>query len=357
MPSLIDNRIHAAIEAKQHETLLRVEGTADKAAAIASRAGRDALQLVLDGSVIHRNQREAAAVLKGIFPAISAILDQQFRRLHYWSYDETVRIFAKQIPRRWFRRAVPAAVTVGETDGLPIPGMDIWADTFTEPVVGKRLSDADWTDFLKQHLFPPPSREQVDRAVYANVAGMNWQQRLGDLSHKVADMDRLAGTLATGASSGMGQAELKRQIQPIVQNISSSASRIARTEGLRIATSAQREQYADLGDMLAGVQIVATLDENTRPAHAARNGRIYWMDKRKKPSIDELPMLPDEPNCRCYDTPVLHPPEEFKNDPQLQADFQNAAGNAIPDPQVYSQWFDQADVGRRKMAVGAKRYN
>jgi len=70
-----------------------------------------------------------------------------------------------------------------------------------------------------------------------------------------------------------------------------------------------------------------------------------------------LPVLPDEPNCRCYDTPVLHPPEEFENDPALRAEFQNAAGNAIPDPQVYSQWFDRADVGRRKMAVGAKRYD
>ena len=359
MPSLIDKRLHADLETKQHETLLRVEGVADKAAAIALRAGRDALQLIMDGSVVHHNQREAADVLKGIFPAVSALLDKLFRRLHYWSYGETVRILAKQIPRRWFRKAVPAVVTVGEAAlaGVPISGTNIFVDTETEPVAGKRLSDADWADFLKQHLFLPPSREQVERAIYAPVAGLHWRQRLDILSHKITDMDRLAGILATGASSGMSQAELKRQIQPVVQNISSSAARIARTEGLRIVTSAQREQYAELGDMLAGVQIVATLDENTRPAHAARNGRIYWVDRRKKPTIDELPLLPDEPNCRCYDSPVLHPPEEFENDPQLRAEFQNAAGNAIPDPQVYGQWFDRADPGRRKMAVGVQRYN
>lgn len=359
MPSLIDKRLHAAIETKQHETLLRVEGIADKAVALVSRAARDALQLIMDGSVVHRNQREAAEVLNGIIPGIVTLFDQQFRRLHYWSYDETVRILAKQIPRRWFRKVLPAVVMVGETDGFQIPGSNLWADTDTEPVAnsGKRLTDSQWADFLKNNLFSPPSREQVERAVYTPVAGQTWRQRLDVLSHKITDMNRLSGILVTGASSGMSQYELKRQIQPVVQNIGSSAARIARTEGLRIATSAQREQYSELDDMLAGVQIIATLDENTRPHHAHRNGRIYWVDRSRKPTIDELPMLPDEPNCRCYDTPVLHPPEEFENDPELRAEFLNAAGDSIPDPQVYGQWFDRADVGRRKQAVGARRYD
>lgn len=356
MPSPVNSQLHAAFETKQHETLLRIEWVVDQISARIRDSASSAVSSAAENDLFGQSQRRTAEILRGIVPGIAEELDKLFRRLNWWSYNETVAILARQIPRRWFRRAIPQAVLVGEADGLPIAGTDLWADTLTEPVVGKRLSDSEWQQFLKNHLFPPPSKEAVDAVIYDPVAGMNWQQRLDVLSHKITDMDKLAGMLSTGASSGMSQAELKRQIQPLVQNIASSAARIARTEGLRIATMTQRNQYAELGDMLAGVQIIATLDENTRPHHSSRHGRIYWTDSRKKPHISELPALPDEPNCRCYDSPVLHPPEEFESDPQLRAEFANAAGNSIPDPQVYSQWFNQADPGRRKMAVGATRY-
>ena len=127
-------------------------------------------------------------------------------------------------------------------------------------------------------------------------------------------------------------------------------------EAEAIANQVQREQYDSLGDMMAGVQIHATLDENTRPHHAARNGTIYWNDRRRTPNVEQLPALPDEPNCRCYDAPVLKEPEEFASDPAFRAEFVNASGDSIPDPDTYSQWFETADRGRQMMAVGVKRY-
>jgi hypothetical protein len=36
--------------------------------------------------------------------------------------------------------------------------------------------------------------------------------------------------------------------------------------------------------------------------------------------------------------------------------FQNNAGNVVPDPAVYADWFRKADERRRRLAVGTRRY-
>lgn len=51
----------------------------------------------------------------------------------------------------------------------------------------------------------------------------------------------------------------------------------------------------------------------------------------------------------------MSPPEEF-NEPWFQAAFQNNDGDGIPDPETYSQWFQQADPATRAEAVGKRRY-
>jgi len=350
----VQSRLQAAFEIKQHEATLRAEGIADKCDRIVRRQARLALRLISDDDQFGSHQREAADAFRGMVEKSAAIMDKQFKRMAYWSYVDSVKALTKHIPRRWFRAVNPITVMVGE-NAMLLPPSNAFAE-FPEPVVD-RMSDDEWADFVKEHVFPQPSIEDIERVVYADVAGQNWQERMGSLSHKITDFDRLAGTLTAGASQGLKLSELTAQVAPIVGSISSSAKRIARTEGLRIATMVQREQYSQLGDLLAGSQIIATLDQNTRPHHAHRNGTIYWSDGRKKPSISELPVLPDEPNCRCYDQPVLTEPSELKNNPELQAEFRNAANQPIPDPHVYSQWFDSADEGRRKQAVGVRRYD
>lgn len=276
-----------------------------------------------------------------------------------WTVQGATSILASEIPRRWMRLANPIVLFAGEGEDARIdisPGL--FADTPTEPVAndGRRMGDKQWAEFCRRYVFPPPSAETVEKIIHRTVAGQVWTERLDALSHQIDSFERLAKTLTTAYSRGASREEIVSQVKPHVRMIASSARRIARTEGLRIANAVQLDQYHSLGDMVAGVQILATLDENTRPHHAARNGTVYWYDRRRRPSIDQLPVLPDEPNCRCFDSPVLKEPEEFKNDPALRAEFQNAAGAMIPDPSVYTQWFERADRGRRMMAVGVKRY-
>lgn len=352
MPSVIDKRIAARVEHKQIETLLLLEAVAARLDLMGSRAERAAVAAIASDDAAGASQE-----LRAVVPRIKATLQQQFNRLAHWSYKQTTAILAAEIPRRWMRLANPIVVYAGEDQQIQIaPGLV--ADTPTEPIAnaGKRMEDQEWVEFCRQYIFPPPSAEKVDQIIHRTVAGQVWTERLDTLSHQIDSFDRLAQTLTTAYSQGASREEIAAQVKPHVRGIASSARRIARTEGLRIATAVQREQYDSLGDMLAGVQIIATLDENTRPHHAARNGTVYWSDRRKRPSIVQLPVLPDEPNCRCFDSPVLKEPAEFKNDPALRAEFANAAGDMIPDPGVYTQWFDRADRGRRMMAVGARRY-
>ena len=161
---------------------------------------------------------------------------------------------------------------------------------------------------LKSIIFKAPSRDRVTELINENdEAGRGWVNRLAILSQKVNDVDAVAQELATGIADGENQQQLRRRILPLVGGIVSSAKRIIRTEGLRVAERTQRETWASLGDMMIGAQILAVLDINTRPAHALRNGRVYF----KSPTgdqfaLDDIPLLPDEPNCRCWSTPVSY---------------------------------------------------
>jgi len=119
----------------------------------------------------------------------------------------------------------------------------------------------------------------------------------------------------------------------------------------------QREAWQPLGDLMVGVQLLAVLDERTRPEHATRNGTIFYKSPtgNQRP-ISDLPNLPDAPNCRCWTSPVLEPPEELKSNKQLREALGNSQPAGIPDPTTYDQWFSKADPGRRKIVVGVGRY-
>lgn len=255
---------------------------------------------------------------------------------------------------------IPGQTLGNPADGPIIQGGDIQADIFTEPLArGGRVSDDEWEKIVKQVVIPPPTPAQVEAIIQGQpINGKMWQERFSDLSRKITNPEALAAQLITGYSQGENLQQLTKRITPLVQGIKSSARRIARTEGMRVAETIQRDAWKDLGDMMQGVQILAVLDQNTRQTHAARNGTIFYNEPKagQKP-ISELPHTPDEPNCRCWTTPVLKPPAEFENNPAVKQSFANDEGLGIPDPSVYSEWFQKVDAGRRKMAVGVKRYN
>ena len=379
MPSPIDQRLAALHHLRQIEATVRLERLANHTARVYADAGRRVVALTLDGGTPSRLRRSAVAVFRQAFRDVGAKMVADYATLADWSYTSAADSLIEAIPRNWFRLASPVLAHFEAVESRRIDATEnesliafvrqifdgIVFDSFTEPIAQgfiKDLSKAQWSEVVKGVVFKPPTEARTTELINApDELGKTWRERLAVLSKKVTDVDRVAAEMAAGFADGETPSQLRKRVKPLVSNITSSTKRIVRTEGLRIAERIQRESWDALGDMMIGAQILAVLDQNTRQHHALRNGRIYY----KKPflllpdqfRLEDIPLLPDEPNCRCWSTPVLRPPKDFENDPVLNAAFRNEDGAGIPDPATYDEWFARVDVGRRRLAVGTKRYN
>jgi SPP1 gp7 family putative phage head morphogenesis protein len=354
MPSVIDQRVAAEFHIAVMDRLHRIDGISRKADSIVDQAVSSMIVLA-----INNKPEQIDSVFSQVFGDITKLFQSEFEKLATLSYEQTTDIFARNVPRKWVRTISPVGLQVGEVFGPLFSLIGRTATAVTAPVVNAsaRLNDSEWADYLRRFLFVPPTIERIQQIVLAPVNGINWAARISNLSRLIASPGQVTRELIQGYANGEGLRELTKRIEPIVSDVKSSAKRIARTEGLRIANQVQRDTNKPIESMLAGQQIIATLDQNTRPHHALRNGTVFYYDLGRSPSINLLPQLPDEPNCRCFDVPVFRPPAEFENDPAVRASFETPAGDSIPDPSAYSTWFSTATVEQRKLAVGSRRYN
>lgn len=221
--------------------------------------------------------------------------------------------------------------------------------------VGRPSSDdADgWTGLL----FPPLSQREVADIVRQDGSdGRTWEDRLRGWSGKL-NPDRTATEIAIALSEGGSLRALAKRLEGPVQGTRAAAMRVARTEGLRVANAVQMRCHDQLGDLVAGYQIRATLDLVTRPKHAARHGRV-WLKASGVPMRQALDMeaddLPDAPNCRCLLVPVLTPPSSV---PAEVADALDRAPALKPDLTTYQDWWERQPVRVKRVAVGGGRYN
>jgi len=147
----------------------------------------------------------------------------------------------------------------------------------------------------QQFLFEPPSLAETQRIVYSNLGGINWLERLTQATRLAAPQD-LADAIATGYSQGETIQQLAKRLLPVVDGVRSTARRIARTESMRVAQQIQEETDEGLGDLLIGYQLIATMDQHTRPWHALRHGRIYYKDPGPgQKGLHQMPHPPMEP--------------------------------------------------------------
>lgn len=214
---------------------------------------------------------------------------------------------------------------------------------------------------VQAQLFPALSAERTAQIVMQPTNGMTWNARIARISG-LAPPEQLAALVVQGISQGQTLDRMARMILPSVQNVRTSARRIARTEGMRVAHEARMTAYDGLGDLVIGYQIHATMDWRVRPHHAARNGTVYYKQpKPGQPSVARMPRPPLEEdgtvahNCRCYITPVLDVDPDIERDPAAKALFTDNDHKLVPDPVTYSDWFASASDQERRWAVGARR--
>lgn len=178
------------------------------------------------------------------------------------------------------------------------------------------------------------------------IRSRGWKSRLEKWSAEITDKDNVAATIAKGFDKGWTFERIVKAVKPDVQNYTSSARRIVRTELARIENQMMEDVFRAFNDIIDGFQIINPLDERTRPTHGIRAGRIYWNDPKRKPHASERPELPDAPNCRCCYAPILSAPApaELLKGPR-------------PDSRSYAAWFnDQPDKVKAKV-VGRERWD
>lgn len=359
----LSSRLAAHGGIRQVEVSLKADRAANAADGAVLRVWREIVRLIERKGLHAWNAWEEAVQVCGrLLPAVRAEMAGQMRRVATWTHQETARTLKRVLP-------------VGVMNAARVGG-------YRQPLQGhrRRISDTvrrritedfKWEDLLSplrgghsdrdyfaSILFPAPTEAELNHVVYSS----GWEQRFMAGTH-LAQPQALASVIVSGMAAGKNHREIARDLLPAVQGVQSSAKRIARTECLRVAGAAQMDCHSQLGDLVAGYQIHALLDQHTRPAHAARSGTIYWA--KPKPGqlgYDVMPRPPQEANgstawnCRCFMTVVLHDPGTIMGKP-LEPVFTDNEASLIPDHVVFSDWFRAADEKRRRTAVGTRRYS
>ena len=164
------------------------------------------------------------------------------------------------------------------------------------------MDDGEFTALVKSIVFPPPTKKEAaailnDASLYPDR--VPWKRRLAGEGFS---FKKIVGTVTTGIGQGKSPKDIAKDLRPLVDDVRYRATRIARTETLRVAQTMQRRSEEAVDDLIVGREMVAVLDDRTRPHHRERDGQRYMKDGHQKAgdeAWDDAPSLPDEPNCRC----------------------------------------------------------
>lgn len=304
MNHALERRLAAAGHARQVEGSRRADAAANAADRAVGSLWQQILALLRDPPAWPWAEAKARHIFAQLAIAAAVSTSRSLHRLLPWAWDSAADILRAQVPSRLLGRLLPAhrlVSSVGEAVRF------VWEDE-TKPLFS--------IDELWDMLFPAPTEQQVHSVLYAG----DWTGRLAAAT-RLAPPAQLAGLLAAGLLAGKSQQQIARDLAPAVNGVRASARRVARTECLRVAAAMQMQAHEQLGDLVIGYQVHATLDRNTRPWHRERNGTIYYLlpaPGQKGP--EQMPHPPEEAadprerpagtpqtawNCRCWLSPVL----------------------------------------------------
>lgn len=200
-----------------------------------------------------------------------------------------------------------------------------------------RFVEAERPRRLKKRRIEELSENEIFRIVRSGHYGA----RMRKWSSRLLRADNVARILAEGLARGQDVNEIAQSILPFVRDYVAAAKRILRTETSRVHNQILERSFEQYRDLIVGFQIIAILDDRTRPHHATRHGKIWYT--YKAPRAEDRPDLPDEPNCRCTYTPLLRTGSK-------------GHGTPLPSTRLYSSWFDRQTITTKKRIVGRARY-
>lgn len=143
--------------------------------------------------------------------------------------------------------------------------------------------------------FALPNKKLMEKLMNEEWAGGNFSERLWENQKRLAMA--LNSELLLGLQQGKTATEIAVAINGIMGKGFNAAHRLVRTESMHYLNSAALQGYKDRG--VAHVRIWAAIDERTCETCGTDgyHGKIY--------PIEEAPVLPFHPNCRCTYLPVV----------------------------------------------------
>ena len=375
----ITSRLAARAGTRQIEAIIKADAAADSADRAITRLWSQVLALLRSTSNPWEAHHRTRHLFRDLAPTLHNTLSDSLTGIASWGHQSAVANLVRTLPRDYLALAAgrrfatlesrelredlardfAGIITLGIDAGGQLVARDRAAHLREPARQGMTIEEQ--YELFKRLLFPPPSMADLTRIVFGAFHGVRWDQRLAGVS-RLASPEQMAGVIMAGYSQGKNQREIAKDLMPIVDNVRSAAKRIARTEGMRIAGEIQMDAHERLGSLCVGYQILATLDQHTRPAHRARNGQIFYKQPEVgQKGIDQMPRPPLESdgslawNCRCTLVPVLAPPSSLPK--ETGPVFTTAEDKLIPDPTIYADWWQQADDRRRRLAVGSRRYS
>ena len=343
MGSILNSRISARVGVSQARTLAHADAVADAIDAKVVRLWKRALRLIALKPLPVDVRTQLGAILREIQTLTIQGLDKGLRQIVKQAHAAAREEVLAEAPRA----VIATALTLA-------------APARPDLTEARRLNPEQRAQ-VEAQLFPALDHDETTAIITRPTAGTTWQARIAAQSG-LAPPEQLANIVIQGISQGQTIQAMARTMLPAVQGVRTSARRVARTEGMRVAHEARMDCYAGLGDLVAGYQIHSTMDWRVRPHHAARNGTVYYV--RPKPGQQSTAHMPRPPleedgtvahNCRCYLTPVLGVDPDIESNPAARALFTDNDHKLVQDPNVYSDWFANASDQERRWAVGARR--
>lgn len=141
--------------------------------------------------------------------------------------------------------------------------------------------------------FAMPNKKLMNKLLSEPWRGDNFSSRLWQNQKRLAVA--LNSTLLSGLQQGKTVTEIANSLHNIVGNGFNNCHRIVRTESMHYLNSATLLRYNDAG--IENVRVWAALDERTCEECSKYHNKIY--------GINEVPVLPFHPNCRCTIIPVF----------------------------------------------------
>lgn len=346
MPEPIDTVLSDAVAdrllIRQAESIKREEQSVIGVIAAFDDFWRDLLRAIVD------DEDRSRALIRAAFSRARAPIENAIESgliaVGEWGYASAFDAIAGVLPREYL--AVPTEPEDVQLQPLP--------EQVAPSVFGSN------SEHSASALYDPPDYDEILKIVRSPGKGwggedLTWKERIEKLSSRASgNQDEIAKVIARGMARGDHPSVIARRLRKHVAGYRAGAARIARTESGRVSSVLAQRGMNSFGHIVAGYRIMATLDDKTRPHHALRHGTAYYKDGT--PSVDDMPFVPDEPNCRCYTSPIVRTRNNIMSRIH-SGDFSfSAQGGEIKDPGTFGKYWEKQSDKFQKKIVGPSRW-